>query len=136
MKNMKVVILILKLLITVIVGQTLFFKFSGASESVYIFSRLGIEPWGRIAMGVLELLSIILLWIPVTMLYSLVLILGMMFGAVTSHIGVLGIEIMGDHGELFILALVTLASSATLLVLHRAELRALISKVISTKTHN
>ncbi|MDB5271752.1 MAG: hypothetical protein JWO58_119 [Chitinophagaceae bacterium] len=130
---MKIVILILKLLITVIVGQTLFFKFSGASESVYIFSTLGIEPWGRIALGALELLSIVLLWIPATMLYAMVLILGMMFGAVASHIAVLGIEIMGDHGELFILASVTLCSSATLLILHREELRVLISKVVPTK---
>ena len=130
---MKIVILILKLLITVIVGQTLFFKFTGAPESVYIFSTLGIEPWGRIGLGMLELLSIVLLWIPATMLYSLVLVLGMMFGAVASHVGVVGIEIMGDHGELFVMAMVALFSSATLLFLHRVELRSLISKVISPK---
>ena len=133
MKNMKIVIFLLKLLITAIVGQTLFFKFSGAAESVYIFSTLGIEPWGRIGLGMLELLSIILLWIPQTMLYSLVLLLGMMFGAVASHVGVLGIEIMGDHGELFILALTTLVSTATLLVLHKTELRTLIGKFSAAK---
>ena len=51
---MKIVILLLKLVITLIVGQTLYFKFSGAEESVYIFSTLGIEPWGRLALGTLE----------------------------------------------------------------------------------
>ena len=127
---MKLLILTLKVLITIIVGQTLFFKFSGAEESVYIFSTLGIEPWGRLALGALELLSIILLWIPQTYIYALVLILGMMFGAVASHVAILGIEIMGDHGELFALALITFFSTAVLLVIQRMEVRALIAKLI------
>ncbi|HSZ72842.1 MAG TPA: DoxX family protein [Cytophagaceae bacterium] len=127
---MKLLILILKVLVTIIVGQTLFFKFSGADESVYIFSTLGIEPWGRIALGTLELLSIILLWIPQTYVYALVLLLGMMFGAVASHVMILGIEIMDDHGELFVLALITLFSTVVLLFLQRMEVRALIAKLI------
>jgi hypothetical protein len=127
---MKIAILLLKLVITLIVGQTLFFKFSGAAESVYIFSTLGIEPWGRLTLGALELVSIILLWIPATSLYALVLILGMMFGAVASHVLILGLVIMNDGGELFALALITLLCTAILLYGQRAEMRKIISKLI------
>ncbi len=115
------VTLVLKSIITLIVGQTLFFKFSGAEESVYIFSTLGVEPWGRIALGCLELFSLLLLWIPRTYLYALVLVLGMMLGAIGSHLLILGIEIKGDGGELFILALVTVTSTAVLLYLDRTR---------------
>jgi hypothetical protein len=122
---MKIFLLLLKLIITLIVGQTLFFKFSRAPESVYIFSTLGIEPWGRLILGAMELLSIILLWIPKTTLYALILILGMMSGAIASHLFILGIEIMGDGGELFILGLVTWLATAMLLFTMQKEIKIL-----------
>jgi hypothetical protein len=50
----------------VILGQTLFFKFTGAPESKYIFTTLGIEPWGRIGTGILELITVVLLLSPRT----------------------------------------------------------------------
>ncbi|MDB5255348.1 MAG: DoxX family protein [Chitinophagaceae bacterium] len=130
---MKIVILLLKLVITIIVGQTLFFKFSGAEESVYIFSTLGIEPWGRLALGTLELVSIILLWIPKAELYALVLVLGMMSGAIASHLFILGIIVMRDGGELFILGIVTWISSAVLLSLKREEVKATVLKFVAKK---
>lgn len=130
---MKIVIILLQLIISIIVGQTLFFKFTGAPESIYIFSTLGVEPWGRIALGTIELLSIILLWIPRTTIYALILIVGMMSGAIASHLFVLGIEIRSDGGELFILALVTWVSAAVLLVLKREEVKALFFKFLAKK---
>lgn len=130
---MKIFILLLKSLITLIVGQTLFFKFTGAAESVYIFSTLGIEPWGRIALGTLEFLSIILLWISKTTVYALMLIFGMMLGAIASHLFILGIEIMGDGGELFILGIVTWLASAVLLFTIREEIKAIGIKFIAKK---
>lgn len=130
---MKIFILLLKLLITLIVGQTLFFKFSGAAESVYIFSTLGVEPWGRIILGTLELLSIVLLWIPKTTVYALLLIFGMMVGAVASHLFILGIQIMGDGGELFILGIVTWLASAVLLFTMREEIKTLGMKFLAKK---
>lgn len=120
-------------MITLIVGQTLFFKFSGASESIYIFSTLGIEPWGRFLLGTMELLSIILLWIPKTTLYALILILGMMSGAIASHLFILGIQIMGDGGELFILGLVTWLASAVLLFSRREEIQTLGRELLAKK---
>ncbi len=130
---MKIFFLVLKLVITLIVGQTLFFKFSGAAESIYIFSTLGIEPWGRLILGVLELLSIILLWIPKTTIYALVLILGMMTGAIASHLFILGIEIMGDGGELFILGVVTWLATAVVLFSRKEEIKTLCIKFLTKK---
>jgi hypothetical protein len=108
----------------VILLQTLFFKFTGAKESVYIFSTLGMEPWGRIGSGVVELIASVLLLLPSTVTYGAVLSLGVISGAIVSHLTKLGIAIpaVDDHGELFALAVVVFVCSAAVLVMHRAEL--------------
>jgi uncharacterized membrane protein YphA (DoxX/SURF4 family) len=87
--------------------QTLFFKFSGAEESVYIFSKLGMEPFGRIGSGIVELIASILIMIPRTSLLGAIVGAGTMFGAILSHLLILGIEIKNDGGTLFILAIIT-----------------------------
>jgi hypothetical protein len=104
--------------------QTLFFKFSGAKESVYIFSSLGMEPWGRIGIGVLELIATILLLVPRTVVYGAVLSLGVISGALFFHLTRLGIALraVDDHGELFALAVVVFICSAGVLIMHRHEL--------------
>lgn len=104
--------------------QTLFFKFTAAPESVYIFSTLGIEPWGRIGTGILELIAAALLLAPPTVVYGAILSLGVISGAIFAHLTRLGItlELVGDHGELFALAVTVFACSAALLALHRHEL--------------
>ncbi|MFZ4796908.1 MAG: DoxX family protein [Bacteroidia bacterium] len=86
--------------------QTLFFKFSSAPESVYIFSTLGIEPYGRIGSGIAELIAAILLIWPSKSLIGALLSLGVMSGAILSHVVFLGIVIMNDGGLLFSLAIV------------------------------
>jgi uncharacterized membrane protein YphA (DoxX/SURF4 family) len=91
--------------------QTLFFKFTASPESVYIFSSVGMEPWGRIGAGVLELMAGILLIIPATAWLGGVLALGMMSGAIVLHLTLLGIEVMGDDGYLFFLALLVAGCS-------------------------
>src|SRR2546430_618476 len=85
----------------IILLQTLFFKFSGAKESVYIFSKLGIEPWGRIGSGVLELIAAILILIPATAAFGALFSLVIISGAIFSHLTKLGIQLpaVGDHGE-------------------------------------
>ena len=100
----------LRWLAAVIMLQTLFFKFSGAEESVYIFSRLGIEPWGRIGTGILELIASILLLIPRTTPLGALLGLGVMSGALFFHLTKLGIVVKDDHGQLFIYALLVFVS--------------------------
>jgi hypothetical protein len=106
----------------VILGQTLFFKFSGAAESKYIFSTLGIEPWGRYATGVFELVAVILLLNPRTASAGGVMAVGLMAGALFSHFTRLGIEVQGDGGLLFGLAVTVFVLGAIVAVLRRREL--------------
>ncbi|HNR19857.1 MAG TPA: DoxX family protein [Bacteroidia bacterium] len=115
---MKVLTLILKLTAAAIMLQTLFFKFSGSEESVFIFSKLGVEPWGRIAAGISELIASILILIPRTTLIGALMGVGIMLGAIASHIGVLGIVVMNDGGQLFIYALLVLVACASLVYLN------------------
>ncbi|MCW5922445.1 MAG: DoxX family protein [Saprospiraceae bacterium] len=112
----------LRLLVAGILLQTLFFKFTGAPESVWIFQTLGMEPWGRVGSGVVELVaSALILW-PRTTGLGAVVALGVMSGAILSHLTQLGIEVQGDGGLLFYLALLVFAGSAVLSWLHRREI--------------
>lgn len=106
MKN-SIIIWIVKLTAVIILVQTLFFKFTGAEESVYIFQTLGIESYGRISSGIVELIASILILIPRTTLLGALLGFGTMLGAIFSHIFVLGIEVKNDGGTLFALAIIT-----------------------------
>lgn len=112
----------LQLIVAGILLQTLFFKFTGAAESVYIFSTLGAEPWGRIGSGVVELIAAMLLLYPATITVGAILSLGVISGAIVSHLTVLGIEVQGDGGLLFFLALAVFVSSVAILFLRRAEI--------------
>lgn len=105
-----------------ILGQTLFFKFTGAPEAIAIFTELGVEPWGRIALGVVELIAAVLLLFPKTAVYGGVIGVGLMVGAIGSHMTVLGIESNGDGGALFIMAIVTLIASAIVVLMRRESL--------------
>jgi putative oxidoreductase len=115
---------VLRGIAAVILLQTLFFKFSGAAESVYIFSTLGAEPWGRIGSGVIELAASILLVVPRTVAWGAALSLATITGAILSHLTKLGVALtaIGDRGELFALAVVVFLCSAAVLLLHRREL--------------
>jgi putative oxidoreductase len=113
---------ILRLLAAGILLQTLFFKFTAAPESVYIFTRVGAEPWGRIGSGVIELIAAILLLIPAYAWLGAILAAGVMLGAIVSHLTVLGIEVQGDGGLLFGLAITVFACSAIVLFLYRMRI--------------
>jgi uncharacterized membrane protein YphA (DoxX/SURF4 family) len=113
---------ILRAIIAIILLQTLFFKFTGAEESKYIFSTLmGAEnEWlGRIGSGVVELIAVILILYPATTWLGALLALGTMSGAIMSHLTQLGIVVKDDGGLLFGLAIVVFVSSAILLLIHR-----------------
>ena len=112
---------VLQLTIAGILLQTLFFKFAGAEESVYIFSTLGAEPWGRIGSGVVELVAAVLLLVPATAPFGALLTMGVMAGAIGSHLTVLGIEVRGDGGLLFGLAVTAFAGSAIVVLIRRAQ---------------
>lgn len=121
MKN-PIILWIVKLTAVIILLQTLYFKFTGAEESVYIFQTLGIEPYGRIGSGVVELIASILILIPRTTLLGALLGLGTMLGAIFSHIFVLGIEVKNDGGTLFVLAVITLISCLLLVYTDRNKI--------------
>ena len=115
---------ILRGVAAVILLQTLFFKFTGAKESIYIFSTLGLEPWGRIGSGVAELIASFLLLYPRTVVYGAALSLAVISVALASHLTKLGITLpaVDDHGELFALAVVVFLCSAGVLIMHRQEI--------------
>jgi putative oxidoreductase len=114
---------IVRLVAAGVLLQTLYFKFTGAPESVYIFTTLGMEPWGRIGSGVAELVaSGLLLWSG-TAGFGGILAAGLMAGAIVSHLTRLGIEVQGDGGLLFALAWVVLLCGLATAAIHRAELR-------------
>ena len=123
-KTLTVIDWILRIVVAVILLQTLFFKFSGAKESVYIFSTLGAEPWGRIGSGVVELIASILLLVPRTSVFGTFLSLGTICGALMAHLTMLGIKLtaVGDNGELFGLAVTVFVLSLILLWIHRREI--------------
>lgn len=112
----------IRIVVAIILLQTLFFKFTGAEESIYIFTKVGMEPWGRIGSGVVELIAATLLLIPGTVVYGAVIGAGVISGAILSHLTVLGIEVMDDRGLLFGLAVVVLVGCLVLLAIHRQEL--------------
>jgi hypothetical protein len=112
---------VLQVIVAAILFQTLFFKFTGAEESVYIFSTLGAEPWGRIASGVAELIAVVLILYPPTVIYGAVLALGVISGALASHTK-LGLVVKNDGGLLFVLAVIVFLSSLAVVYLRRSDL--------------
>lgn len=119
---MKVLSWLVRIVAAVILLQTLFFKFTGAPESIYIFSQLGVEPWGRFFAGFSELVAAILLLVPRTAWMGAGMGLGIMGGALLSHIFVLGIDVQGDGGLLFGMGIVVFISCAVALFIHKQEI--------------
>ncbi|MFT3785502.1 MAG: hypothetical protein QM770_04980 [Tepidisphaeraceae bacterium] len=121
-KSLTITSWVLQLVVAVILFQTLFFKFTGAEESKYIFSTLGLEPVGRIGSGIAELIAVLLLLIPATVPYGAALAAGVISGALVAHVTRLGIEVKGDGGLLFTLAVVVFIGSLAILFIRRAQI--------------
>lgn len=114
-----------RVIVAVILLQTLFFKFTGAEESKYIFTTLlgaEFEAYGRIGSGVIELIAAVLIVVPKTSWLGALIALGTISGAIMSHLTMLGIVVQGDGGLLFGLALAVFVLSGVLLLIHRREL--------------
>jgi putative oxidoreductase len=118
----KYIFLTLRLIVAAILIQTLRFKFTAHPDSVYIFQTVGLEPYGRIAIGVLELIAGILLLIPKTIWLGATLTIGVIGGAIFMHLTKLGIEINNDGGILFITAVVTFIISVIILYMSRNKI--------------
>jgi putative oxidoreductase len=105
-----------------LLGSTTFFKLTGAPESIDLFTELGVEPWGRIGLGIVEVIASLLLLIPRTAAFGGVMVLGLMSGAIFSHLTVLGIVFHDDGGSLFMMAVIIFAASAMVTWLRRREI--------------
>lgn len=110
----------LRIVAAVIMLQTLFFKFTAHPESVELFTIIGMEPWGRIGTGVMELGASLLILLPATTYLGSLLAIGLMSGAVFFHLTKIGINFGGDP-TLFIYALIVLICSAVLLYMDRQK---------------
>lgn len=128
MKTTNILLWISRVVAAIIMLQTLFFKFTAAPESVYIFDKVGLGAPGRIGSGVAELIASLLILFPKTSVYGAVLAVGVMAGAIASHLTILGIEVMGDHGQLFIYAVLVTISSLFIMWDGRKQLLSLIIK--------
>ena len=124
---------VLRIVAAVILLQTLYFKFTAAPESVELFTKLGVEPWGRIGTGIIELFAGILLLIPATAFIGSLLAAGLMSGAILSHLTVIGIESKGDGGQLFMLAIVVFICSVITAILHKQQGFSLYNKFFQSK---
>jgi len=121
-KHAQIASWILQLVVAAILFQTLFFKFAGAEESKYIFRTLGMEPFGRIASGIAELIAVVLLLVPRTVPIGAIFALGVISGAIVSHLTKLGIVVQNDGGLLFALAIVVFVGSLAILTIRRSQI--------------
>jgi uncharacterized membrane protein YphA (DoxX/SURF4 family) len=116
---------ILRLTAAIIMLQTLTFKFTAHPESVALFTKIGMEPWGRIGIGVLELIAGILILIPRTTLPGSVLGLGLMSGAIFFHFTILGISFNGST-LLFTYAIIVFICCGLLIYFDRKKIPSLL----------
>lgn len=124
---------VLRLTVAVILLQTLYFKFTAHPDSVHIFSALGIEPWGRIGLGIVELITAALIFVSRFKVIGMLSSLGIILGAIFSHLLVLGINVSNDGGGLFILAVIVLISSSLWLILNRSEVKEVLNVFLKRK---
>lgn len=118
-KRITIISWILRVLVSVILLQTLYFKFSGHPESVALFTKLGVEPWGRITLGCIELIVGITLLIPKTSALASFFSTGILAGAIATHLFIIGIVSNNDGGALFMMALAGFILSASLFLLQK-----------------
>jgi len=125
---MKALSWILSVVSAAILLQTLYFKFTGAPESVALFTPLKMEPQGRYMVGIAELIASILLLIPKTRLWGALMGIGLMLGALFFHLTLIGIVDANGSPLLFIYALVVFISCSILVGLQREKIKSLISR--------
>ncbi len=125
---MKIISWIFRIIAAAIMLQTLYFKFTGAEESIKLFTLIGMEPWGRYAAGTIELIASILLLVPKTKIFGAFLGMGLMCGALFFHFTQIGIVDASGSALLFIYACIALFSCALILVIHFDEIKILLFK--------
>lgn len=130
----KTTYLIARFAAAILMGQTLYFKFSGSMESIYIFETVGMEPWGRWLVGICELIASMLLILPKTAWMGGVLTIGLMAGAIMMHLTLLGIEVMGDQGQLFYYAIIVFICGLYVLFVNAEKIKSdVLPKILNRK---
>ncbi|NOT39424.1 MAG: hypothetical protein HOP13_02925 [Alphaproteobacteria bacterium] len=135
---------VLSLYVAFVFVQSLFFKWTGSEESVFIFATLrdwsGIglfEPFGRFFIGLCELAASILLFVPRARIWGAGMALAIITGAIFFHLFTpLGVEIKGDGGLLFALACGVWLASAAILLIQRREAMALLLTIRGLLRHD
>ncbi|MBN8669247.1 MAG: DoxX family protein [Chitinophagales bacterium] len=122
MQPKKIFMWVLRLIAAYILLQTLGHKFGGSEESKYIFTTVGMEPWGRYGSGIVEFIASILLIVPRTVAFGALLAIGTMSGAIFFHLTKLGIEVMSDGGQLFYMAVIVWIACAILLWIYKSQI--------------
>lgn len=116
---MKIVNFGVRLIVAVILLQTLYFKFGGVQESVELFTTIvgpEHEAYLRITTGVLELIAGLLILSSRGAVLGSLMVIGIMLGAIVSHLLFLGID------GLFFAAVVALLGALYTLWAHRDTL--------------
>ena len=129
---------VLRLVVSIILLQSLFFKFSGHPEAVHIFSTLGVEPWGRLGLGCIELIIGIAILLPKTKILALLATIILMFGAIASHLFTpLGIIVKwdgkSDNGQLFVIAIIALVFSFISILFYSKIKKCSLTQLISNR---
>lgn len=130
MKFKKAILWLAQIIVSIILLQTLFFKFTGAPESIYIFEKIGLEPLGRYLSGIAELIAGVLLLTPYAVIGAIIALF-VIIPAIFFHLTVLGIEVQGDGGSLFWLAIIVLILSIKIIYLRRHEIKQLFGQVFN-----
>lgn len=125
---MKIISWIFRIIAAAIMAQTLYYKFTGAEESVKLFALIGMEPWGRFGVGIMELIASLLLLVPKTKILGAFLGIGLMCGALFFHFTQIGIVDASGSALLFIYACIALISCVLILVIHNKELKNIVSR--------
>lgn len=129
-KNTLIITRIIAIIIALLILQTLFYKFTAAPESVYIFEKIGLGAVGRIGIGIIELITAVLLVNKKTSLIGAILSVGVISAAIFFHLTILGIEVMNDKGLLFYMAIAVFVLSVLILMINKKEVVVLIKKGI------
>jgi len=130
MKTRQIIYWAARIVASLIMLQTLYFKFTASPESVYIFTTVGMEPWGRIGVGIFELVAAVLILVPSLVWLGSLIALGLMAAAIGMHATLLGIEVMGDGGQLFLYAVIVALCSAYAFWQSRATIPLMIKRFL------
>lgn len=114
---------IFQLLTTIVLLQNVYFKIAGSAEWIFLFEAIGMEPWGRFISAGLELIAGFLLLIPYGAWLGALFGISTLSTAIFFHLTTLGVEVSGDGGSLFYLAVFVFISCVVILILRRNQMK-------------